>query len=257
MSKISVVKIGGNVIENSKVLQSFLSGFAKLEGPKVLVHGGGKKASQWADRLGIPVQMIEGRRITDSETLELITGIYGGQVNKNIVALLQALNCNAIGISGADGNAIKAVKRPTKPINYGFVGDVTEVNSSFFKHLLEQGLSPVCCALTHDGSGQILNTNADTIASQIAIALSASYEVNLYYCFEKPGVLRAVEDENSLIENIDTAVYKELIETKIIHEGMLPKMKNAFDALQQGVSKVAIGKPEMIGSNTKHTSITL
>ncbi|MDG2491352.1 MAG: acetylglutamate kinase [Flavobacteriaceae bacterium] len=257
MSKLNIVKVGGNVIENPKVLFPFLQEFAKLEGNKILVHGGGKKATLWAERLGIPVQMNDGRRITDAETLELITGIYGGQVNKNIVTLLQGLDCNAIGLSGADGNAIQAKKRPTKPIDYGFVGDVTLVNSAFFVNLLKQKLSPVCCALTHTGSGQILNTNADTIASKIAVALSTKFEVNLFYCFEKPGVLESVEEDDSLIEHIDPKKYKELKEHKIIHEGMLPKMKNAFDALNQGVSKVAIGKPEMIGGKIKHTSITL
>ena len=228
-----------------------------MEGNKILVHGGGKKATLWAERLGIPVQMNDGRRITDAQTLELITGIYGGQVNKNIVALLQGLDCNAIGLSGADGNAIQAKKRPAKPIDYVFVGDVTLVNFAFFFNLLKQKLSPVCCALTHTGSGQILNTNADTIASKIAVALSTKFEVNLFYCFEKPGVLESVEEDDSLIEHIDPKKYKELKEHKIIHEGMLPKMKNAFDALNQGVSKVAIGKPEMIGGKIKHTSITL
>lgn len=257
MPKLSIVKVGGNVIENEALLLPFLQGFMDLKGPKILVHGGGKKASQWAERLGIPVQMNAGRRITDSDTLELITGIYGGQVNKNIVAILQGLGCDAIGLSGADGNAIQAIKRPVETIDYGWVGDVQSINTLFFTQLLDQGLSPVCCALTHDGNGQLLNTNADTIASQLASALSEQFEVNLYYCFEQIGVLKSLEDPDSLIEHINTEKYKELVDQKIINQGMLPKMKNAFDALNQGVSKVAIGKPEMISNSIKHTSITL
>lgn len=257
MNKLNIVKVGGNVIENEEVLIPFLEGFSRLEGPKILVHGGGKKASQWAERLGIPVQMNEGRRITDNDTLELITGIYGGQVNKNIVALLQGFGCNAIGLSGADGNAIQANKRSVETIDYGWVGDVQSINTSFFNQLLNQGLSPVCCALTHDGKGQLLNTNADTIASELAAALSKAFEVNLYFCFEQKGVLRSLEDPNSLIEHINTEKYKELLDQKVIAHGMLPKMKNAFDALNKGVSRVAIGKPEMISSTVKYTSITL
>ena len=257
MSKLSIVKVGGNVIENEALLLPFLQGFAELTGPKILIHGGGKKASQWAERLGIPVQMNAGRRITDTDTLELITGVYGGQVNKNIVAKLQGLGCNAMGLSGADGNAIQAIKRPVEAIDYGWVGDVQSVNSVFFSQLLNQGLSPVCCALTHDGKGQLLNTNADTIAAQIAIALAKQFDVKLYYCFEQLGVLQSLEDPNSLIEQIDSKKYKDLVDQKIIHQGMLPKMKNAFDALKQGVSKVAIGKPEMISSSIKHTTLTL
>ena len=257
MSKLSIVKVSGNIIENEAILLPFLQDFADLTGPKILVNGGGKKASQWAERLGIPVQINAGRRITDTDTLELITGIYAGQVNKSIVATLQGLECNAIGLSGADGNAIQAIKRPVAAIDYGWVGDVQSVNSVFFAQLLNQGLSPICCALTHDGKGQLLNTNADTIASQLAVALSKRFEVSLYYCFEQRGVLQSLEDPDSLIENIDSKKYEELLDQKIIHQGMLPKMKNAFNALNQGVSKVAIGKSEMISSSIKHTSITL
>ena len=257
MAKISVIKVGGNVIENPKVLDEFLKDFATLAGPKILVHGGGKKASQWSERLGIPLEMKEGRRITNTETLELITGIYGGQVNKNIVASLQGYDCDAIGLSGADGNAIQAVKRAVEETDFGWVGDITHVNTAFFKLLLENEMSPICCALTHDGYGQILNTNADTIASGIAVALGKYYEVTLYYCFEQLGVMKSLEDSNSLIEQIDTEIYKELKAQNIITDGMLPKLKNAFDALEKGVSKVAIGKPQMIKGSIKHTSITL
>ncbi len=257
MTKVSIIKVGGNIIENPMDLDNFLKDFASITGPKILVHGGGKKASQWAERLGIPVEMKDGRRITNTETLELITGIYGGQVNKNIVASLQGYNCNAIGLSGADANAIQAIKRPVENTDFGWVGDITYVNTSFFKLLLNNALSPICCALTHDANGQILNTNADTIASSIAVALGKDFEVNLYYCFEQSGVMKSLKDQNSLIEHIDSRIYKELKEEHIITEGMLPKMKNAFDALQNGVSKVHIGKPEMIKEIIKHTTITL
>lgn len=257
MAKINVIKVGGNVIENPNALDNFLKDFVALAGPKILVHGGGKKASQWSKRLDIPVEMKEGRRITNTETLELITGIYGGQVNKNIVAFLQGYDCNAIGLSGADGNAIQAIKRTVEETDFGWVGDITRVNTAFFKLLLENGMSPICCALTHNGQGQILNTNADTIASSIAVALGKDYEVTLYYCFEQMGVMKSLEDPNSLIEQIDTKIYKELKEQNIITDGMLPKLKNAFEALQKGVYKVAIGKPEMIKGTMKHTSITL
>ncbi len=257
MKEINIVKIGGNVIDNPNELKSFLKIFADLKGLKILVHGGGKKASQWAERLNIPVQLIDGRRITDSDTLELITGIYAGQINKNIVASLQGLNCNAVGLSGADGNAIRAVKRTHKNIDYGWVGDIVDVNTDFFKSLLSQNIIPVCCALTHDGKGQLLNTNADTIASSIAIALGKEYRVTLHYCFEQLGVMRSLENPDSLIEHIDSKLYSELLNQKIISDGMLVKMENVYNALKKGVNKVTIGKAEMISGNTKHTSITL
>ena len=189
MPKLSIVKIGGAVIEDPKKLAVFLADFAALDGHKVLVHGGGKKASLWAEKLGIPVQMKDGRRVTDAATLELITGIYGGQLNKNIVALLQGMGCNALGLSGADGNAIQAIKRPVKAIDYGFVGDVSQVNTALFNSLIEQDISPVCCAITHDGRGQLFNTNADTIAAEIGKAMAAHFDTVLYYCFELAGAM--------------------------------------------------------------------
>ena len=180
MDKLFVVKIGGNVIENSAKLESFLQDFTALKGFKILIHGGGKKATEMADKLNIPVQMIEGRRITNEDNLDVITMMYGGKINKNIVAKLQALNCNAIGLSGADGNSISAVKRSVKDIDYGFVGDITEINLNLFLLLLENALTPVCCAISHDKNGQLLNTNADTIASAIAKSLSNYFEVSLF-----------------------------------------------------------------------------
>jgi acetylglutamate kinase len=257
MPKLNIVKIGGAIIEQEAKLLPFLQGFAALKGPKILVHGGGKRATAWADKLGIPVQMKDGRRVTDAATLELITGLYAGQVNKNIVAHLQGMNCNALGLSGADANAIQAVKRPVKAIDYGFVGDVKQVNNSWFKHLLDQNISPVCCAITHDKNGQLFNTNADTITAEIGKALAQDFEVKISYCFELPGVMKDINDSNSLIEKINQASYQQLLLNNVISAGMLPKLHNAFDALQAGVKEVAIGATNMINQTIPYTSITL
>ena len=257
MLKLNIVKIGGAIIEQEAKLLPFLQGFAALKGPKILVHGGGKRATAWADKLGIPVQMKAGRRVTDAATLELITGLYAGQVNKSIVAHLQGMNCNALGLSGADANAIQAVKRPVKAIDYGFVGDVKQVNNSWFKHLLHQNISPVCCAITHDKNGQLFNTNADTITAEIGKALAQDFEVKISYCFELPGVMKDINDSNSLIEKINQASYQQLLLNNTISAGMLPKLHNAFDALQAGVKEVAIGATNMINQTIPYTSITL
>jgi acetylglutamate kinase len=257
MDKLSVVKIGGNVIEDATALQSFLNDFAKMQGPKILVHGGGKKATKMAEKMDIPVQMVEGRRITDAQNLDIITMLYGGKINKNIVAQLQALGCNAVGLSGADGNAIQAVKRPIKTIDYGFVGDVVGVNNNFFQLLLQGGYTPVCCAITHDQKGQLLNTNADTIAATLAQSLSQYFEVSLWYCFEKQGVLEHIEDNSSVIETITPEKYRKLKTEHVIHSGMIPKIDNCLIALQNGVAEVKIGAPEMISGKTKHTTLIL
>lgn len=257
MPKLNIVKIGGAIIEEEAKLFPFLKDFAALKGPKILVHGGGKKATAWAEKLGIPVQMKDGRRITDAATLKLITGLYAGQVNKNIVAQLQGMNCNALGLSGADANSIQAVIRPIKAIDYGFVGDVEKVNNAWFQHLLQQNISPVCCAITHDKKGQLFNTNADTITAEIGKALAQDYEVKISYCFELPGVMKDLNDPNSLIENINRASYQELLLNNTIAAGMLPKLHNAFDALHAGVNEVAIGATNIINQNIPYTSITL
>jgi len=257
MDKLSVVKIGGNVIEDATALQSFLNDFAKMQRPKILVHGGGKKATKMAEKMDIPVQMVEGRRITDAQNLDIITMLYGGKINKNIVAQLQALDCNAVGLSGADGNAIQAVKRPIKTIDYGFVGDVVGVNNNFFQLLLQGGYTPVCCAITHDQKGQLLNTNADTIAATLAQSLSQYFEVSLWYCFEKQGVLEHIEDNSSVIETITPEKYRKLKTEHVIHSGMIPKIDNCLIALQNGVAEVKIGAPEMISGKTKHTTLIL
>ena len=257
MPKLNIVKIGGAIIEEEANLLPFLENFASLKGPKILVHGGGKKATAWAKKLGIPVQIKDGRRITDAATLELITGLYAGQVNKNIVAQLQGMNCNALGISGADANAIQAVKRPVKAIDYGFVGDVEQVNQTWFKQLLDQDISPVCCAITHDKKGQLFNTNADTITAEIGKALAKDFEVKISYCFELPGVMKNLNDPNSLIQNITRDSYQQLLLDNTISAGMLPKLHNAFDALHAGVNEVAIGATNMINQNIPYSSITL
>ncbi|RAV30167.1 acetylglutamate kinase [Sinomicrobium soli] len=256
--ELSVVKIGGNIIENESALGDFLNDFAAMKGNKILVHGGGRTATRIAGQLGIPAQMTGGRRITTRETLDVIVMVYGGLTNKNIVARLQGLDCNAIGLSGADGNTITSGKRPVKDVDYGFAGDIREVNGKAVKALLESGMTPVFCAITHDGKGQLLNTNADTIASEVAIGMSEHFETSLYYCFEKKGVLRNVEDDNSVIPHIDTESYKQLLETRVIADGMLPKMHNCFNALQRHVGKVHIGLPGMIaGKEDLFTTLTL
>jgi acetylglutamate kinase len=251
-----IIKIGGNVIDNSENLHYFLKDFTALSGNKILVHGGGKVATQLSETLGIEPKMVEGRRITDIETLRVVTMVYGGLINKNIVAQLQRFGNNAIGLTGADGNFIRTKKRPVKTIDYGFVGDVDEksINPQNIASLMDAGFTPVFCALTHDGDGQLLNTNADTIASALAVALSALYETTLVYCFEKKGVLKDVNDEESLIEDIDPQRYLELKEQQIIHSGMLPKLDNAFTAIGCGVKSVIIGHSGDLGNLKKNKS---
>lgn len=256
--KLSIVKIGGNVIENKAALSSFLAAFAKLEGLKILVHGGGKLATELGKKLGIASELVGGRRITDAQSLDVITMVYGGLVNKNIVAQLQANHCNAIGLSGADADTIQAHKRPIKEIDFGYVGDVDSVNAETVQKLLEANLTPVFCAITHDQNGQLLNTNADTIASEIAVGMSTTYETTLNYCFEKKGVLQNINDEDSVIQHIDSTSYKQLLEQKIIADGMLPKLENCFHALSKNVHEVRIGDISMLDpKNYLFTTITL
>lgn len=256
--KLAIVKIGGKVIENKEALAAFILAFSKIEGLKILVHGGGKLATELGKKLGITSKMVGGRRITDAKSLELITMVYAGLANKNIVAQLQAKNCNAIGLSGADGNSIQAHKRPVKEIDFGFVGDIDTVNQKIISKLIEAKLVPVFCAMSHNGKGQLLNTNADTIASEIAIGMSDSYETTLYYCFEKKGVLMDVADDNSVVKHINSESYQELLEKKIIADGMLPKMHNCFHALNNSVQKVCIGDLSMLeAESTLFTTLTL
>lgn len=255
---LSIIKIGGNVINSETDLDSFLSDFAQLQGLKILVHGGGRKATEIADSMGLEPKMIGGRRVTDQANLEVVTMVYAGLLNKSIVARLQAKACNALGLSGADANVIKAHKRIVKEIDYGFAGDIDEVESKTISLFLNAGITPVFSAITHNKKGQLLNTNADTIAAEVAKGLSADFEVELIYCFEKNGVLKNVEDDASVIENINSKTYALLKSEGVINEGMLPKLENCFNSLQNGVSRVIIGKTELIRDRTiKHTMLTL
>ena len=251
-NNLYVIKIGGNVIDNSENLYRFLKDFTALPGKKILVHGGGKVATQLSETLGIEPRLIEGRRITDIETLRVVTMVYAGLINKNIVAQLHRFGTNAIGLTGADGDFIRAKKRPVKTIDYGFVGDLdgNSINPKNITRLMEAGFTPVFCALTHDGEGQLLNTNADTIASALAIALANDFHTTLIYCFEKKGVLKDINDEDSLINEISSSHYKELKERHVIHSGMLPKLDNAFNAIACGVKEVIIGHSGDLGNLT-------
>lgn len=244
--KITVIKVGGKIVEEQESLNDLLDRFATIEGRKVLIHGGGRSATRIAQALGIESKMVDGRRITDAETLKVVTMVYGGLVNKNIVAGLQARNINALGLTGADCNVLKAHKRPVKEVDWGFVGDVESANGAILAKLIEEGIVPIMAPLTHDGNGTLLNTNADTIASETAKALAPYFDVTLTYCFEHPGVMRNPEDPTSLIAQIDSNSYKQLLADGIISGGMIPKIDNAFAALDGGVAKVIITKADAI-----------
>ncbi|NJC28303.1 acetylglutamate kinase [Neolewinella antarctica] len=240
--QLTVLKIGGNVLNDEAALAGVLDYFASLTELAVLVHGGGGKASEVIREMGREPRMVGGRRITDAPTLEIVTMVYTGLINKNLVAQLQRRGTNAIGLSGADGNAILAEKRPVGEIDYGFAGDVTEVNGSLLAGLLRLELRPVLCPITHDAKGQLLNTNADTIANEVAKALATQgYQVSLKYCFELPGVLRDINDENSIIKTITPKTYRQYQLEGVIAGGMIPKLDNAFDAIASGVQEVVIG----------------
>lgn len=238
--KLTVVKVGGKIVEEEATLHKLLDDFAAIEGRKVLVHGGGRSATKLAERLGIESRMVNGRRITDAETLKVVTMVYGGLVNKNIVAGLQARGVNALGLTGADMDIIRSVKRPVKDIDYGFVGDVKQVNAGLLGDLIAKEVVPVMAPLTHDGEGRMLNTNADTIAGETAKALAALFDVTLVYCFEKKGVLRDENDDDSVISTINPAEFRQLVADGIIQGGMIPKLENSFEALEAGVSEVVI-----------------
>ena len=249
MNMIQVIKIGGGILENEASREMFLRQFAAVEGPKVLVHGGGRLATTMAERLGVKTQMIDGRRVTDKETLDIVTMVYGGLVNKQVVTLLHTMGVNAIGLTGADGGWMRSVKRPIKNgIDYGYVGDVREVNGEHLRMLLDNGLTPVIAPITYSEEGLLLNTNADTVASETAIALvekkgerqEARGDVQLTFCFEKAGVLRDADDESSLIPRITRESYKQLLADGIVSGGMIPKIDNAFAALERGVKSVRI-----------------
>jgi acetylglutamate kinase len=255
---LKIIKIGGNVINNSEALNEFLFHFGRIPSKKILVHGGGKRASEMSKELGLEAKMVNGRRITDLATLEIVTMVYAGLLNKNIVSTLQKNNCNAIGLSGADGNTIIAHKRIVKDIDYGFAGDVDQIDADTISTLLNGNLTPVFCAITHDKNGQLLNTNADTIASELSIGLSEKYKVELIYCFEKNGVLKDINDDNSVIDKINRSYFEELKKNGVVAEGMLPKLENCFTALEKGVEKVIIGNPQVFyETEQKCTTLTL
>jgi len=248
MDLISIVKVGGKVVEEPESLNDFLDQFNKISSHKILVHGGGRTATKIASRLGIESNMVEGRRITDANMLEVITMVYGGLINKQIVAALQARGSNALGLTGADLNLISAGKRPVKEIDYGFVGDIEDVNSRELRMLLNENVVPVIAPVTHDGKGNLLNTNADTIASELAVELSGYFDVRLIYCFEKKGVLIEPKDETSVIYELDTELFEKYTQAKIISEGMIPKLHNGFRAKRNGVKEVLITNAKSIAS---------
>jgi acetylglutamate kinase len=262
MSYLVIVKIGGNVIDDDHALERFVRDFSTIKGEKILVHGGGRIATTIADKLGIKSQYVDGRRITDSATIDVVTMVYAGLVNKRIVAMLQKHNCNAIGLSGADANVIAGSKRPVKEIDYGFVGDIdpNSVAVDSLKKFLDMRLVPVVAPIVHDQNGQLLNTNADTIASVLAVALSRWYQVKLVYCFEKQGVLASVEDDSTVVTTLTKEIYNDLRVSGNLFSGIIPKIDNAFNAIDDGVSEVLIGSASDLLINltpeNKGTSIT-
>jgi acetylglutamate kinase len=252
MNKLFIIKIGGHVLDDDKSFKMFLKDFASLQEPKILVHGGGMVATKIGDQLGIRSNYMHGRRITDEATRDLVTMVYGGLINRQIVAQLQSLGCNGIGLTGADGNLLKATKRPVKEIDYGLVGDITEhgVNTSLLYFLLKQNIIPVVAPLTY-ADGEVLNTNADTIASVLAIALSKHFDIRLIFCFEKKGVLQDVQDDDSAIRQLNEAGYRSLLAQGALADGILPKLENAFSAIHAGVKEILIGKAVDLLKNTK------
>ena len=239
--KLTIVKVGGAVVEDEAQLQQLLKDFAAIEGAKILVHGGGRRATKIAERLGIETKMVDGRRITDAEMLEVVTMVYGGLVNKHVVAMLQAQGVDAIGLCGADGDVIRSVKRPLKNgIDFGFVGDVKKADGDKIAHFIDKNMTPVIAPLTHDGQGNILNTNADTMASETAKAMASIYDVTLIYSFEKKGVLGNPDDEDSVIPTITRSDFERYKADGTISGGMLPKIENALAAVEAGVSQVII-----------------
>lgn len=247
MEKLTLVKVGGKIVEESASLQPLLADFAAIEGHKVLVHGGGRSATALATRLGIESRMVNGRRITDQETLKVVTMVYGGLVNKQIVAGLQALGLNALGLTGADLNYMRSEKRPVAEVDYGFVGDVKEVYASILSELIMKGVVPVLAPLTHDKAGNLMNTNADTIAGEAAKALAKHFVVTLMFCFEKKGVLRDENDDESVIPEIIPPLFNELVQSGVVQGGMIPKLDNAFEALHAGVKEVIITRADAMG----------
>lgn len=255
MGSLTIVKVGGKIVEEPDTLQAFLASFSHIGGYKLLVHGGGRSATRIAAQLGIESRMVEGRRVTDADTLRVVTMVYGGLVNKNIVAGLQAMQVNALGVTGADLNLLLSDKRPVGAVDYGFVGDVKRVDGEMFARLLSAGIVPVVAPLTHDGCGSLLNTNADTMAGETAKSLAPYFDVTLVYCFEKPGVLADEHDDGSVIPVIDRAAFDRYRADGTVQGGMIPKLENALAAVDAGVGRVVITNPEGIGSQIAGTVI--
>lgn len=252
---LTIIKVGGKIVENPETLTRLLTDFSALSGNKVLVHGGGRSATALAEQLGINTEMVNGRRITDAGMLRVVTMVYGGLVNKNIVAGLQALGQNALGLTGADLNCMRSEKRPVKAVDYGYVGDVKETNGAILADLITKGITPVLAPLTHDGKGTLLNTNADTIAAEAAKALARFFDVTLVFCFEKQGVLADENDENSVIKHLNPISFEQLTADGVISGGMIPKLENAFEALRAGVGQVIITSADRIGEKNSGTTI--
>ena len=255
--KLTVIKVGGKIVEEEASLNSLLRDFAAIEGFKLLVHGGGRSATKIAATLGVETVMVDGRRVTDDAMLDVVTMVYGGLVNKKVVARLQGLGVDALGMTGADMDIIRSHKRPVKTVDYGWVGDVDRVNGEALASLLRSGVVPVIAPLTHDGDGHLLNTNADTMAGETAKGLAPYFDVTLVYCFEKPGVLRDENDDNSVIAEIDTAMFEKLRNDGIVTGGMLPKLENALDAVGKGVSEVVITRASALDNLDGGTHIRL
>ena len=254
---LTLIKVGGKIVENPETLKQLLADFSSIEGYKVLVHGGGRSATALAEQLGIETQMVNGRRITDRNMLQVVTMVYGGLVNKNIVTGLQALGVNALGLTGADLNYMRSEKRPVAEVDYGYVGDVKEVNGKILADLIQKGITPVLAPLTHDKKGNLLNTNADTIAGEAAKALAKYFDVTLVFCFEKKGVLTDENDDNSVIEHINPESFEKLVAEGVISGGMIPKLENSFQALKSGVKLVVITRADLIKDNNSGTTIKL
>lgn len=255
MQKLTVIKVGGKIVEEPETLSRLIDDFAQIDGPKILIHGGGRSATAMATRLGIETTMIDGRRVTDGEMLNVVTMVYGGLVNKQIVAALQGRGVNAIGLTGADLNIIRSHRRPATPVDYGFVGDVDKVDAKALLSLINSGAVPVIAPLSHDGNGQMLNTNADTIASQVAQALAPLVDTTLTFCFEKPGVLADADNDDSVIANIDRDYYVELRQQGVVAGGMIPKLDNAFAAIDAGVKEVIITRADALSDLALGTHI--
>lgn len=255
MEKLTIIKVGGKIVEEPLSLERLLNDFANIPGNKLLVHGGGRSATQIAAQLGIETKMVDGRRVTDAEMLRVVTMVYGGLVNKSIVAQLQARNINAMGLTGADLDIIRSHKRQPNPIDFGFVGDVDKVDGKRLAQLISTGIVPIMAPLTHDGEGNLLNTNADTIAGEVAKALTPYYNISLIFCFEKAGVMQDIDDEESVIPHINAADFNRLVDNGTIQGGMIPKIQNAIEAIDAGVKEVIITKATAIDSS-RGTKIT-